>query len=84
LKNAGHKIESLLVCGGLSQNPLFTQTQADVLGLPVLCPIERESVLIGSAILGSCAAKTFSSVYEALKVMGGSAKVINPITDTYL
>ncbi|XP_001601900.1 FGGY carbohydrate kinase domain-containing protein [Nasonia vitripennis] len=83
LTDAGHKIESLLVCGGLSQNPLFIQTQADVLGLPVLCPVERESVLVGSAILGSCAAKTFSSVHEAIKVMGGSANVVNPITETY-
>ncbi|XP_011506281.1 PREDICTED: FGGY carbohydrate kinase domain-containing protein [Ceratosolen solmsi marchali] len=83
LTSAGHKIESLLVCGGLSQNLLFTQTQADVLGLPILCPIERESVLIGSAILGSCAAKAFPSMYEAMKAMGGSAYVINPTTEAY-
>lgn len=72
------------MCGGLSQNPLFIQTQADVLGLPVLCPKERESVLVGSAILGSCAAKAFTSVYEAIKVMGGSANVVHPLTETYV
>ncbi|XP_058791631.1 FGGY carbohydrate kinase domain-containing protein [Phymastichus coffea] len=83
LTDAGHKIESLLVCGGLSQNPLFIQTQADVLGLPMLCPAERESVLVGSAILGSCAAKAFPSVHEAIKAMGGSAKVVHPSTETY-
>ncbi|XP_014203534.1 FGGY carbohydrate kinase domain-containing protein [Copidosoma floridanum] len=84
LLEAGHKIESLIVCGGLSQNPLFIQTQADVLGLPVLCPVESESVLLGSAILGACAAKTFPSVHEAIKAMGGSANVIKPVTETYL
>ena len=83
MTNAGHKIESLLICGGLSQNPLFVHTQADVLSLPVLLPKERESVLVGSAILGSCAAKTFSSVSEAIKVMGGSANVVQPIKETY-
>ena len=80
--SAGHKIESLLICGGLRQVPLFIQTQADVLGLPVLCPLEKESVLLGSAILGSCAAKTFSSVHEAIKTMGGSANVIEPNKET--
>ena len=80
MTQAGHKIESLLICGGLSQNELFIQTQADVLGLPVLCPQEKESVLIGSAILGACAAKTFSSVNEAIQKMGGTANVISPKT----
>lgn len=83
LTTAGHSIKSLLVCGGLSRNPLFIQTQADVLGLPVLCPKERESVLVGSAILGSCAAKTFSSMQEAVKVMGGSANIVKPITELH-
>lgn len=74
----------MLVCGGLRQNPLFIQTQADVLGLPILCPIEKDSVLLGSAILGSCAAKAFSSIHEAIKIMGGSANVVYPLSETYL
>ncbi|XP_033328109.1 FGGY carbohydrate kinase domain-containing protein [Megalopta genalis] len=78
LETAGHKIEELLVCGGLSQNPLFIQIQADVLGLPVLCPVEKESVLIGAAILGSYAAGKFSNIYDAIKTMGGSANIVKP------
>ncbi|XP_078034707.1 FGGY carbohydrate kinase domain-containing protein [Augochlora pura] len=78
LETAGHKIEELLVCGGLSQNPLFIQIQADVLGLPVLCPVEKESVLIGAAILGSYAAGKFSNIYDAIKTMAGSANIVKP------
>lgn len=78
LEDAGHKIETLLVCGGLSQNPLFIQIQADVLGLPVLCPVEKESVLIGAAILGSYAARKFNTIYDAIKTMGGSANIVKP------
>lgn len=83
MSSAGHKIETVLICGGLSLNPLFVQTQADVLGLPVLCPVERESVLVGAAILGSCAAKTFSSVHSAIRAMGGSAHIVKPNTKSY-
>lgn len=60
LENFGYKdIQSILICGGLNKNPLFTQTQANVGNLPVVCPEEPESVLLGSAMLGACAAKYF-------------------------
>lgn len=83
LSSAGYKIETILICGGLSQNPLFVQIQADVLALPVLCPLEKESVLIGAAILGSYAAGEFYSMYSAIKSMGGGAQVIKPQTECY-
>ena len=34
----GHKVRSVTVCGGLTASPLYLQTQADVLGLPLLVP----------------------------------------------
>jgi FGGY-family pentulose kinase len=71
-------IQSLLVCGGLSHNPLFVQTQADVANLPILCPKESESVLVGAAILGACAAGTFPDVQTAVKAMGGDANIVSP------
>ncbi|KAF3426115.1 hypothetical protein E2986_08939 [Frieseomelitta varia] len=83
LEAAGHRIDTLLICGGLSQNPLFIQIQADVLGLPVLCPVEKESVLIGAAILGSYAAGKFNTIYDAIQTMGGSANVIKPKNECY-
>lgn len=82
--SAGHTVDTLLICGGLSKNQLFIQTQADVLGLPVLVPTEKESVLLGSAILGACAAGTFSSIYSAMVAMGGSARVVLPNMNTHL
>lgn len=79
---AGHNIETILICGGLSQNPLFTQIQADVLGLPVLCPLERQSVLIGAAILGACATKRYS-MYKTITKMARQADVVKPTNETY-
>jgi len=67
-----------LVCGGLGKNPLFVQTIADVLEMPVLLPEETESVLLGAAILGATAAGKYSSVQQAATSMGGKAKRIEP------
>lgn len=82
LTTAGHNIETVLVCGGLSQNPLFIQIQADVLGLPVLCPVERESVLVGAAILGACATKKYS-MHDTISRMAGSANIVKPTSECY-
>eukprot|EP00095_Tigriopus_kingsejongensis_P010288 maker-scaffold474_size162001-snap-gene-0.35 protein:Tk10288 transcript:maker-scaffold474_size162001-snap-gene-0.35-mRNA-1 annotation:"fggy carbohydrate kinase domain-containing" len=56
MKIRGQIINVVTVCGGLSKSELFVQTQADVLGLPVIQPQEKESVLLGSAMLGAAAA----------------------------
>lgn len=78
LSRNGHKLSVAAACGGLVQNELFVQTLADVLQLPVLLPLESESMLLGSAILGACAASTFPSVEEAIRCMGGTATPIMP------
>lgn len=70
--------KSLLICGGLSKDPLFVQIQADCVGLPMLKPHEKDSVLVGAAILGACASQYFNSVQDAISNMGGDADVIQP------
>lgn len=65
----------------MSKNELFIQTQADVANLPVVCPAEPESVLLGSAILGACASGCFQDVNAALKAMGGTGRSVKPNAD---
>lgn len=72
--------KSLLICGGITKDPLFVQIQADSVGLPILKPIEKDSVLVGSAILGACASQYFNNVSDAIEKMGGKAEVISPNT----
>ncbi|KAL0894143.1 hypothetical protein ABMA27_014179 [Loxostege sticticalis] len=79
LVSAGYEaFKSLLICGGITKDPLFVQIQADVVGLPILKPHEPESVLVGSAILGACASQYFNNVQDAIENMGGTAEVISP------
>ncbi|XP_028775380.1 FGGY carbohydrate kinase domain-containing protein isoform X2 [Neltuma alba] len=77
----GHKIKTLLACGGLSKNPLFIQEHADIIGCPIILPRESESVLLGAAILGAVASKKFSSLNEAMKALNAAGQVIRPSED---
>ncbi|XP_033226387.1 FGGY carbohydrate kinase domain-containing protein isoform X2 [Belonocnema kinseyi] len=79
---AGHKIEVVLICGGLSRSELFVQTQADVLGLPVLIPAEKEPVMLGAAILGASAGK-YSSIQSAIKAMKSLSNIVKPKAESY-
>lgn len=82
LVTAGYKpFKSLLICGGLAKDPLFVQIQADAVNLPLLRPHEKDSVLVGAAILGACASQYFNNVQDAILNMGGSADVIQPSVD---
>ncbi|XP_036452936.1 FGGY carbohydrate kinase domain-containing protein [Colossoma macropomum] len=78
MREAGHDITTLFLCGGLSKNPLFVQMHANVTGLPVVLPAEREAVLVGAAVLGACASCDYSSIQEAMEKMGKVGKVIQP------
>lgn len=82
LVKAGYSdIKSTLICGGLSKNPIFTQSQADVCNLPVICPGEIESVLLGASILGACAANYFPTMTDAIQTMGGTGTAMLPDKD---
>lgn len=52
----GERPGQLLLCGGQSASPLFTQILADVTGLPVTVFRERECTALGAAIAGFCGA----------------------------
>lgn len=78
MKKAGHSVEIIYMCGGLSKNYLYVETHANVLGLPVVLPQEEESVLVGSAVLGASASKDFSTIQDAMLSMCGEGTVTEP------
>ncbi|CAN1229051.1 FGGY carbohydrate kinase domain-containing protein [Linum grandiflorum] len=78
----GHKINTLLACGGLSKNSLYIQEHADIIGCPVVLPRESESVLLGAAILGAVAAKKYATLMEAMKALNAAGQVVRPSQDS--
>ncbi len=74
----GYRIETLLITGGDSKNPVFLREHADATGARLLLPREPEAVLLGSAILAARAADHFPSVVQAMAQMSSVQKVIEP------
>ncbi|KAG9148737.1 hypothetical protein Leryth_013423 [Lithospermum erythrorhizon] len=77
----GHKIDTILACGGLAKNPLFIQEHADISGCPIILPRENESVLLGAAIIGAVASKKYDTIRSAMKSMNASGQVVYPSKD---
>lgn len=44
-------------------------------GCPVILPREKETVLLGAAVLGSVASRNFESVHHAMKVLNAPGLV---------
>uniref|UniRef100_A0A665V449 FGGY carbohydrate kinase domain-containing protein n=1 Tax=Echeneis naucrates TaxID=173247 RepID=A0A665V449_ECHNA len=77
MKEAGHDIRTLFLCGGLSKNSLFVQVHANATGLPVVLPDQVEAVLLGAAVLGACASGDYKTIQEAMEKMAKVGKVVH-------
>ena len=73
---AGHSVTSLTVCGGITNSRLFLQTQADVLNMDINIPQEKESVLLGAAMLGMSASGEFGDLYQVVNKINMKAEVV--------
>ncbi|OQV23648.1 FGGY carbohydrate kinase domain-containing protein [Hypsibius exemplaris] len=84
LQNNNIRIGDLAICGGLANNPLFVKTLADVVGMPVLLPFIKESVMLGAAILGATASGALGGLEESAAVMAGSGSAVQPAEKSQL
>ncbi|KAM6918416.1 FGGY carbohydrate kinase domain-containing protein [Xenentodon cancila] len=78
MKEAGHDVSTLFLCGGLSKNSLFVQIHANAAGLPVVLPDQTDAVLVGAAVLGACASRDYSTIQEAMEKMARVGRVVQP------
>ncbi len=63
-KDAGHRLPSLKVDGGMVENDLLMQIQADVLNVPVIRPRIAETTALGAAYAAGLAVGFWSSQEE--------------------
>ena len=71
-------IRCVVACGGLSKNPLYLSTHADVLQMPIHTPLQEEAVLLGAAILGATAGAAHPSVEAAMSAMSAVDGTVHP------
>ena len=63
-EDSGRKLETLQADGGASANGILMQTQADLLGVPVLCARIAETTALGAAYLAGLAVSYWGSKKE--------------------
>jgi len=61
-RDLGEPLRVLRVDGGASANDLLMQRQADLLGVPTVRPVVRETTALGSALLAGLATGVWSSL----------------------
>ena len=66
LRLSGTQIERIIATGGGAKSALWCQMQADITGLPVCIPAEKEAALLGAAMIGAVACGVFSSLADAV------------------
>ncbi len=79
--DAGVKLETLAVDGGVSRNDFIMQFQSDLLGIPVVRADAVETTALGAAYLAGLAVGYWED-REELEQNIGSAKVFWPSADT--
>lgn len=62
---AGIDVERIIATGGGAKSSVWCQIQADVTGIPVEIPAEREAACLGAAIIGAVEDGIYSNYEEA-------------------
>ena len=71
----------LILAGGASKSPLWTQLVADIAGLPVRIPEVPDLACVGAAILAGAGSGGFSSVEEGCRRLAMQARTVLPDPD---
>lgn len=82
MNRAGYSINTLLLTGGGTKNPLWLQEHADATGCTLVLPRESEAVLLGSAMLAATAAGLHPDLLTAMKTMSAVGQSIEPRGET--
>jgi xylulokinase len=62
----GVKLTQIIATGGGAKSPIWCQMQADITGLPVSIPKEKEAACLGAALIGAVSDGRFESYSQAV------------------
>ncbi len=65
IRESGTPIERIIATGGGAKSAVWCQMQADVTGIPVCIPAEKEAALLGAAMIGATAQGIYPSLADA-------------------
>lgn len=58
---------AIIATGGGAKSPIWCQMQADITGLPVLIPEEKEAACLGASMIAAVSSKRFTGYADAAK-----------------
>lgn len=64
IRSSGTPINRIIATGGGARSAIWCQMQADITGIPVVIPAEKEAACLGAAMIGAVAGGRFAS-YKA-------------------
>lgn len=65
IREKGTEITRIIATGGGAKSPVWCQFQADITGLPVVIPTEKEAACLGAALVAAIADGRFASYEDA-------------------
>ena len=78
IRSKGTEIRHIIATGGGSKSPIWCQLQADITGLPVVIPAEKEAACLGCGIIGAVADGVFANFEEASEKIVSFTKKFEP------
>ncbi len=70
IEKAGTPVEAIIATGGGSKSDIWCQLQADITGLPILIPREKEAACLGAAMIGAVSSGGLESFIKAAEMIG--------------
>ena len=79
IRNKGTEIRHIIATGGGSKSPIWCQLQADITGLPVVIPAEKEAACLGCGIIGAVSDGVFADFEDASNKCVAFTKRFEPV-----
>ena len=79
IRSKGTEIRHIIATGGGSKSPIWCQLQADITGLPVVIPAEKEAACLGCGIIGAVTDGVFKNFNDASEKCVGFTNRFEPV-----
>ena len=76
--------KAIIATGGGAKSPVWCQLQADITGVPVYIPAEKEAACLGAAMIAAVDSGVFESYDQAVKACVSFTSCYTPVSTEFL
>lgn len=78
MKNTNTKVDRIISTGGGASSDLWLQLKANITGIPVLTPVDKEVACLGAGIIGAVENRRYNDYKSAIEMSVKIEKQFNP------